>query len=156
MKKEFIKSLLTDVELTDKDYEFLSSYIEKWLVDDNTLFIEDDTIALLKKNEANIEILKSLLSKNKIMDIIDRKIVLSQIANGDLTITDWKSTKDGLLPVQKAPTFNERINAIQVLNALDAIDNSGVDRIIIIDDIKPNENNMCQDALGGNDNEEIK
>ena len=95
-----------------------------------------NTIQMLNKHVDNIDKLKTLYAKNKIMDVLERKITLSQIANGDLCITKYKNTKDGPIPYNDVPSFNERINAIQVLNALDQLEgpNAG-EHQIIVDDI---------------------
>lgn len=133
--KAFIKSLLTDTELEDNDCDFLMEYLQSWLVD-SSIDVNQDTVKMLNKHKDNIDKLKKLYSKNKIMDLIERKITLSQIANGELTIEKYKTTKDGIIPYDEVPSFNERINAIQVLNALDSLDNGSFeDRTIIIDDI---------------------
>lgn len=135
MDNEFIKNILTDTELADDDCKFLADYLEKWLCD-SELNVDANTIKMLNKHSDNIERLKTLYCKNKIMDVLERKITLSKIANGDLSITRWKSTKDGPYPIEEEPSFSERINAIQVLNALDQLEGpDSNEHQIIIDDI---------------------
>ena len=90
----------------------------------------------MNENKDLIDKLKILYSKEKIIDTIERKIILSNIAKGNFTIEQARSTKNGITYVQVEPTFNERISAINALNALDAIAPlDGNDRIIIIDNI---------------------
>lgn len=135
MDNDFIRNILTDTELNDDDCQFLINYLEKWLCDSD-LDVNANTIQMLNKHVDNIDKLKTLYAKNKIMDVLERKITLSQIANGDLCITKYKNTKDGPIPYNDVPSFNERINAIQVLNALDQLEgpNAG-EHQIIVDDI---------------------
>lgn len=135
-----IKNLFPELELSEQDVKFLSNYLEEWLVD-GELSVNKETIEMLNKHEDNINKLKSIFAKNKIMDITERKITLSKIANGELTITRWKNSKDGPFPIEEEPSFNERITAINALTALDAIDNNNnQDKQIIIDDIHINMN----------------
>ena len=90
----------------------------------------------MNENKDLIDKLKILYSKEKIIDTVERKIILSNIAKGNFTIEQARSTKNGITYVQVEPTFNERISAINALNALDAIAPlDGNDRIIIIDNI---------------------
>lgn len=133
--KEFIKSLLIDEEVDDETASFLLKYISSWL--NNTgIDINAESIKQLNQNKDLIDRLKVLYSKEKIVDTVERKILLSEIARGTKIIEQARSTKDGVTYVQVEPTFNERIAAINALNALDAIDSSGdVDRVIIIDNI---------------------
>lgn len=130
-----IKNLFPELELSEQDVKFLSNYLEEWLVD-GELNVNAETINMLNKHDNTITKLKSIFAKNKIMDITERKITLSKIANGDMTITRWKNSKDGPFPIDEEPSFNERITAINALTALDAIDNGDAsNRQIIIDDI---------------------
>jgi hypothetical protein len=90
----------------------------------------------MNDNKDLIDKLKVLYSKEKIIDTIERKIILSNIAKGNFTIEQARNSKEGITYVQVEPTFNERISAINALNALDAIAPlDGNDRIIIIDNI---------------------
>ena len=90
----------------------------------------------MNENKELIDKLKVLYSKEKIIDTVERKIILSNIAKGNFTIEQARNSKNGITYVQVEPTFSERISAINALNALDAIAPlDGSDRIIIIDDI---------------------
>ena len=107
--KDFINSILVDENVDDDTASFLLKYISSW-INDKGIDINTDTI--------------------------ERKIILSNIAKGNFTIEQARSTKNGITYVQVEPTFNERISAINALNALDAIAPlDGNDRIIIIDNI---------------------
>ena len=133
--KEFIKSILVDEEVDEETASFLLKYISSWL--NNTgIDINTDTIKQLNQNKELIDKLKVLYSKEKIVDTVERKIILSEIARGTRTIEQARITKYGIEYINVEPTFNERIAAINALNALDAIDSGGeVDRVIIIDNI---------------------
>lgn len=133
---DIIKNLLPDLDLTKEDCEFLSNYLEQWLID-GELNINSDSVAMLNKHSDSIDKLKSIFAKNKIMDITERKITLSKIANGEITITRYKNTRDGIQPVEEEPSFNERINAINLLTTLDDIQTlEDEEKTIILDDIK--------------------
>ena len=99
--------------------------------------VDPKTIQLLNKNREAIDALKTQYSSDKIMNVTERMIVLSQIANGDISITEWKTTKDGAIPTEKYPSFNERINAINALNTLEEIANINTqgNKKLIVDDI---------------------
>lgn len=133
--KEFIKSILVDEKVDEETASFLLKYISSWL--NNTgIDINTDTIKQLNQNKELIDKLKVLYSKEKIVDTVERKIILSEIARGTRTIEQARITKYGIEYINVEPTFNERIAAINALNALDAIDSGGeVDRVIIIDNI---------------------
>ena len=133
---EYIKLLLPDFELSKEDCDFLSKYLTSWLVDEE-IDVDNKTIQLLNKHREAIESLKLLYSKDKIMDVLERKITLSQIASGQISIMEYKNTKDGIIPIERVPSFNERITAINALNTLEQIDtlNPKEERKIIIDDI---------------------
>lgn len=135
--KEFIENLLTDIEIDEESSEFLMKYLSAWLKNEG-IDLNAETIKLLKENEDNINKLKLLYSKEKIIDILERKILLSEIAQGNTSIEQARITKSGIEYVTVEPTFSERINAINALNALDSLDslNNGVERTIIIDDIR--------------------
>lgn len=132
----YIKLLLPDFKLSDEDCKFLAEYLTKWLVDEE-IDVDSNTIKLLNKNREAIDALKSQYAKDKVMDVLERKITLSQIASGQITITEYARTKDGPIPYERVPSFSERITAINALNALEqiAILNSGETRSIIVDDI---------------------
>lgn len=134
--KDFLNNLLVDENLDDETASFLMKYLSSWL--NNTgIDINGDTIKLLNQNKEVIDKLKVLYSKEKIVDTIERKIILSEIARGTKVIEQARITKHGIEYVSVEPTFSERISAITALNALDAINNGeGADRIIIIDDIR--------------------
>lgn len=133
--KEFINSILIDEKVDDETASFLLKYISAWITDTG-IDINVDTIKKMNENKELIDKLKVLYSKEKIIDTIERKIILSDIARGKFTIEQARNTKMGITYVQVEPTFSERISAINALNALDEIDSSnGSDRIIIIDDI---------------------
>lgn len=151
---EYIKLLLPDFELSKKDCDFLSEYITKWLVDED-LDVDSNTIQMLNKNKDAIESLKTQYASNKIMNITERMIVLSQIANGDLSITEWKSTKDGPISCEKYPSFNERINAINALMTIEEIANISTqgEKKLIVDDIPRPQEKTIQNEVK---NEEIK
>lgn len=136
MDNDYIKLLLPDFELTPEDCEFLSKYLTSWLVDEE-IDIDSKTIKLLNKNRDAIESLKAQYGADKIMNVLERKITLSQIASGQITITEYARTKDGPIPYEREPSFSERITAINALNAIDQISalNIGETRSIIIDDI---------------------
>lgn len=133
--KDFIKSILIDEEVDDETASFLLKYISSWL--NNTgIDINAESIKQLNQNKELIDKLKVLYSKEKIVDTVERKILLSEIARGTKTIEQGRITKYGIEYVTVEPTFNERIAAINALNALDAIDGGGdIDRVIIIDNI---------------------
>ena len=133
--KDFINSILVDENVDDETASFLLKYISSW-INDNVIYINIDTIKKMNENKDLIDKLKVLYSREKIIDTIERKIILSNIAKGNFTIEQARNTKNGVTYVQVEPTFSERISAINALNALDAIaplDSS--DKIIIIDDI---------------------
>ena len=133
--KEFINSILIDENIDDETASFLLKYISSW-INDKGIDINTDTLKKMNENKELIDKLKVLYSREKIIDTIERKIILSNIAKGNFTIEQARSTKNGITYVQVEPTFNERISAINALNALDAIAPlDGNDRIIIIDDI---------------------
>lgn len=133
---EYIKLLLPDFELSKEDCDFLSEYLTKWLIDES-LDVDSNTIQLLNKNREAIESLKTQYASDKIMNVTERMITLSRIANGDLSITEWKTTKDGAIPIEKYPSFGERINAINALNTLEEMVNINMqgERKLILDDI---------------------
>lgn len=133
--KEFIKSILVDENVDDETASFLLKYISAW-INDKGVDINVDTLKKMNENKDLIDKLKVLYSKEKIIDTIERKIILSDIAKGNFTIEQARNTKTGITYVYVEPTFSERIAAINALNALDEIDSSnGSDRIIIIDNI---------------------
>lgn len=135
--KEFIKNLLIDIDIDDESSEFLLKYLSAWMNDEG-IDLNAKTIKLLKQNEDNINRLKILYSKGKILDIIERKILLSEIARGEKTIQQGRITKYGIEYVNVEPTFNERISAINVLNALDSLEGAeiGEEKTVILDDIR--------------------
>lgn len=128
--------LLPDFELTKEDCDFLDKYLTAWLVDEE-IDIDQKTIKLLNKNHEAIDYLKNQYASDKIMNVTERMITLSQIASGQLYITEYTKTKDGPIPYQREPSFTERISAINALGTLEQINNinSIGDRKIIIDDI---------------------
>lgn len=133
--KEFIKSILVDENVDDETASFLLKYISAW-INDKGVDINVDTLKKMNENKDLIDKLKVLYSKEKIIDTIERKIILSDIAKGNFTIEQARNSKTGIIYVHVEPTFSERIAAINALNALDEIDSSnGSDRIIIIDNI---------------------
>lgn len=133
--KEFINSVLVDENVDEETASFLLKYISSW-INDKGIDINVETIKKMNENKDLIDKLKILYSKEKIIDTVERKIILSNIAKGNFTIEQARNTKDGITYVQVEPTFGERINAINALNALDAIAPlDGSDRIIIIDNI---------------------
>lgn len=133
--KEFIKSILVDENVDDETASFLLKYISAW-INDKGVDINVDTLKKMNENKDLIDKLKVLYSKEKIIDTIERKIILSDIAKGNFTIEQARNSKTGITYVHVEPTFSERIAAINALNALDEIDSSnGSDRIIIIDNI---------------------
>ena len=133
--KEFIQSLVKDIPVDEETASFLLKYLSAWL--SNTgIDINSENIKRLNENKEIIDRLKIIYSKEKILDVIERKIILSDIAKGKLIIQQIRGSKDGLQYVNVEPSFNERIQAINALNALDAISPlEGNERIIIIDDI---------------------
>ena len=133
--KEFIKSILVDETVDDETASFLLKYISAWITD-RGIDLNSETLKKMNENKELINKLKVLYSKEKIIDTIERKIILSDIAKGNFTIEQARNTKTGITYVSVEPTFSERIAAINALNALDEIDNSsGSDRILIIDNI---------------------
>lgn len=134
--KEFINNLLKDSNIDDTTSAFLLKYISAWM--NNTgIDINADTLKLLKDNEDLITKLKVLYSKDKILDLVERKILLSEIAKGNKSIEQARVTKAGVEYINVEPSFNERISAINVLNALDSLENSSsVNTNIIVDDIR--------------------
>ena len=133
--KEFINSVLVDENVDEETASFLLKYISSW-INDKGIDINVETIKKMNENKDLIDKLKILYSKEKIIDTVERKIILSNIAKGNFTIEQARNTKDGITYVKVEPTFGERINAINALNALDAIAPlDGSDRIIIIDNI---------------------
>lgn len=133
--KEFINSVLVDENVDEETASFLLKYISSW-INDKGIDINVETIKKMNENKDLIDKLKILYSKEKIIDTVERKIILSNIAKGNFTIEQARNTKDGITYVQVEPTFGERISAINALNALDAIAPlDGSDRIIIIDNI---------------------
>ena len=135
--KEFIQKLLDDTNIDEATSAFLLKYISAWM--NNTgIDINSESIKMLNENKDLITKLKTLYSKDKILDLIERKIILSEIAKGNKSIEQARITKTGIEYVNVEPTFNERISAINALNALDSLDKFGTteQREIIIDDIK--------------------
>lgn len=133
--KDFIKSILVDETVDDETASFLLKYISAWITD-RGIDLNSETLKKMNENKELINKLKVLYSKEKIIDTIERKIILSDIAKGNFTIEQARNTKTGITYVSVEPTFSERIAAINALNALDEIDNSsGSDRILIIDNI---------------------
>lgn len=133
--KEFIKSLISDIDIDDETSTFLLKYLSAWM-NNAGIDINANTIKLLNNNKDIIDKLKLIYSKEKIIDYTERKIILSEIAKGEKKIEQPKITKNGIEYVINEPTFSERIQAINALNALDAIDNLDTsDRILIIDNI---------------------
>lgn len=133
--KEFINSILVDENVDEETASFLLKYISSW-INDKGIDINVETIKKMNENKDLIDKLKILYSKEKIIDTVERKIILSNIAKGNFTIEQARNSKEGITYVQVEPTFSERINAINALNALDAIAPlDGSDRIIIIDNI---------------------
>lgn len=147
-ENEYIKLLLPDFELSNEDCDFLAEYLTKWLVDES-LDVDSKTIQLLNKNRDAIESLKSQYASDKIMNITERMITLSQIANGDLEITEYRNTKDGVVPIVKSPSFQERISAINALGTLEQLANinSQGDRKLIIDDIPGPKNEVVNEEV---------
>lgn len=134
--KEFINSVLIDEDVDEKTSKFLLTYLSSWM-GDTGLDINAETILMMNENKDLIRRLKVLYSNEKIIDTIERKIILSDIAKGK--VTTEKPYKDNVLGIMYAtcePSFNERIAAINALNALDAIDDGNpIDRVIIVDNI---------------------
>lgn len=133
---DYIKLLLPDYELTNEDCSFLHEYISAWLTDEE-IDVNAKTIRLLNKNRDAIDLLKNQYASDKIMNVTERMITLSQIAAGQVYITEYARTKDGPMPYQREPSFNERIAAINALGTLEQIANINTlgDKKIIIDDI---------------------
>lgn len=149
--KEFINSILVDENIDDETASFLLKYISSW-INDKGIDINTDTLKKMNENKELIDKLKVLYSREKIIDTIERKIILSNIAKGNFTIEQARNSKNGITYVQVEPTFSERISAINALNALDAIAPlDGKDRIIIIDDIT--EDNATFESDGDSDGE---
>lgn len=138
---DYIKMLLPDFTLSDEDCDFLDKYLTAWLVDEE-IDVNQKTIRLLNKNRDAIEYLKNQYAADKIMNVTERMITLSQIAAGQLYITEYTKTKDGPVPYQREPSFNERISAINALGALEQINNINNfgEKKIIIDDIPGDAN----------------
>lgn len=143
---DYIKMLLPDFELTNEDCTFLDKYITAWLVDEE-IDVNQKTIRLLNKNRDAIDYLKNQYAADKIMNVTERMITLSQIAAGQLYITEYTKTKDGPIPYNREPSFNERISAINALSTLEQINNinSPSDKKIIVDDIPILNNNLNGD-----------
>lgn len=137
--KEFINSILVNEDVDEETASFLTKYLSAWM-SNSGIDISADTIKLMNKNKELIDKLKILYSKEKIIDTIERKIILSDIAKGNLIIEQARNINGGIAYARVEPSFSERIQAINALNALDAIaplDES--ERIIIIDDIGEDE-----------------
>ncbi len=133
--KEFIKSLVNDCDVDNETASFLIKYLSAWMTNTG-IDINTESIKKLNENKDLINKLKLLYSEEKIINTTERKIILSDIAKGNITTEQPRVTKMGIDYVSIEPTFGERIAAINALNALDAIDSSsGADRIIIIDNI---------------------
>lgn len=133
--KEFIKSLVNDCDVDNETASFLIKYLSAWMTNTG-IDINTESIKKLNENKDLINKLKLLYSEEKIINTTERKIILSDIAKGNVTTEQPRVTKIGIDYVSIEPTFGERIAAINALNALDAIDSSsGADRIIIIDNI---------------------
>lgn len=133
--KEFIKSLVNDCDVDNETASFLIKYLSAWMTNTG-IDINTESIKKLNENKDLINKLKLLYSEEKIINTTERKIILSDIAKGNITTEQPRVTKIGIDYVSIEPTFGERIAAINALNALDAIDSSsGADRIIIIDNI---------------------
>lgn len=136
--KEFICNLLKDVDIDEETSTFLLKYLTAWM--NNTgIDLNSNTIKMLNDNKDLITRLKLLYSKEKILDLVERKIILSEIARGEKSIESGRLTKQGTIEyLTVEPSFNERISAINALNALDSLDESNFKNRepVIIDDIK--------------------
>ena len=149
--KDFINSVLVDENVDEETASFLLKYISSWITDKG-IDINTDTIKKMSDNRELIDKLKVLYSREKIIDTIERKIILSNIAKGNFTIEQARNSKNGITYVQVEPSFSERISAINALNALDAIAPlDGTDRILIIDNIT--EENAVFEKDGDSDGE---
>ena len=77
--KEFINSILVDENIDDETASFLLKYISSW-INDKGIDINTDTLKKMNENKELIDKLKVLYSREKIIDTIERKIILSNIA----------------------------------------------------------------------------
>jgi len=149
--RDFINSVLVDENVDEETASFLLKYISSWIADKG-IDINTDTIKKMTDNRELIDKLKVLYSREKIIDTIERKIILSNIAKGNFTIEQARNSKNGITYVKVEPSFSERISAINALNALDAIAPlDGTDRILIIDNIT--EENAVFEKDGDSDGE---
>ena len=149
--KEFINSILVDENVDEETASFLLKYISSW-INDKGIEIGIETLKKMNENKDLIDKLKILYSKEKIIDTIERKIILSNIAKGNFTIEQARNSRDGVVYAKVEPSFSERISAINALNALDSIAPlDGSDRIIIIDNIT--EENATFESNGDSNGE---
>ena len=137
--KDFLKRIIKEEKLDEKTANFLLKYLSAWL-NNQGIDLNMETITLLNENKDIIDRLKIEYAKEKILDITERKIILSDIASGRKVIEQARITQGTINYINVEPTFGERINAINALNEIDKENKeSDLEKVIIIDNI--NEEN---------------
>jgi len=132
---DFLKRIIKEENVDEKTAKFLIEYLSAWL-NNQGIDLNMDTIKMINDNKDIIDKLKIEYAKEKILDITERKIILSEIASGKKIIEQARITQGVVNYVQVEPTFGERINAINALNDLDKENKENdFEKILIIDDI---------------------
>lgn len=133
--KDFLKRIIKEEKLDEKTANFLLKYLSAWL-NNQGIDLNMETITLLNENKDIIDRLKIEYAKEKILDITERKIILSDIASGRKVIEQARITQGTINYINVEPTFGERINAINALNEIDKENKeSDLEKVIIIDNI---------------------
>lgn len=133
--KDFLKRIIKEEKLDEKTANFLLKYLSAWL-NNQGIDLNMETITLLNENKDIIDRLKIEYAKEKILDITERKIILSDIASGRKVIEQARITQGTINYINVEPTFGERINAINALNEIDKENKeSDFEKVIIIDNI---------------------
>lgn len=133
--KDFLKRIIKDEKVDEKTAKFLLQYLSAWL-NNQGIDLNMETITMINENKDIIDRLKIEYAKEKILDITERKILLSEIAAGKKIIEQPRISNGNLHYIRIEPTFGERINAINALNDLDKESKEAdLEKIIIIDDI---------------------
>ena len=145
--KDFLSRIIKEEKLDEKTANFLMKYLSAWL-NNQGIDLNMETITMLNENKDIIDKLKIEYAKEKILDITERKIILSDIASGKKIIEQARITQGVVNYVQVEPTFGERINAINALNDLDKENKENdFEKILIIDDINDDNSKYEKEEL---------
>lgn len=115
-----------------KDLELVAQLHERWLKKDKTELTREQYI-LSQDPDVQEVLRKCRLTDNskRRMTKTDLKIILEQIARGEITRTDYVG-KDAI-PVSVTPDFPERLNSIKIL--MGEVDTDNDEKIFFVDDI---------------------